>query len=81
MSLEPGMHVGPDKRSSEIARRLWPGARSNRCMTGNKSVATRALLSVPSGRGTLTRFQRCWRYCAAFDANPGRSINKEPGTP
>ena len=81
MVFEPGMHVGPDKRSSEIARRLWPGARSNRCMTGIKCVATRALLSVPSGRGTLTRFQRCWRYGAAFDANPDCSTTEEPGTP
>ena len=29
--------------------------------------ATRALLSVSSGRGHHTRFQRCWRYGAALD--------------
>src|SRR3954464_12752314 len=35
-------------------------------MTGlKKCVATRALLSVPLGRGCLTRFQRCCRYGAA----------------
>jgi hypothetical protein len=32
-----------------------------------KLDATRALLSVPSGRGHTTRFQRCWRYGAALD--------------
>ena len=37
---------------------------------GIKNDATRALLSEPSGRGTLTRFQRCWRYGAAFDVWP-----------
>jgi hypothetical protein len=34
---------------------------------GKKFDATRALLSVPSGRGHHTRFQRCWRYGAALD--------------
>src|SRR6185436_2741843 len=29
--------------------------------------ATRALLSVSSGRGHHTRFRRCWRYGAALD--------------
>jgi hypothetical protein len=32
-----------------------------------KLDATRALLSVPSGRGHLTRSRRCWRYGAALD--------------
>src|SRR5512143_1404134 len=36
-------------------------------MTGIKCGATRALLSVPSGRGQVTRFRRCWRYGAALD--------------
>src|ERR1043165_2781018 len=40
-----------------------------RCMTGNQIFdATRALLSVSSGRGHHTRFRRCWRYGAALDA-------------
>ena len=43
--------------------------------------ATRALLSVPSGRGHLTRFQRCWRYGAALDVWIWSLSSEGPRTP
>ena len=43
--------------------------------------ATRALLSEPSGRGNLTRFQRCWRYGAALDAWSRFSFGERPKDP
>src|SRR5215212_8339800 len=53
-----------------------------RCMTGIKKFdATRALLSVPSGRGHHTRFQRCWRYGAALDVWIWSLSSEGPATP
>ena len=46
--------------------RTKPACDENLMCDGIKNLdATRALLSVPLGRGCLTRFQRCWRYGAA----------------
>ena len=51
--------------SGSLAATRISWMRSMRGMTGIKCGATRALLSVPSGRGQGTRFRRCWRSCAA----------------
>jgi len=55
-------------------------AQANKCdvVTGKKFDATRALLSVPSGRGHHTRFQRCWRYGAALDVWNWSLISEGP---
>ena len=66
-TARPGNNAPWDVRSSGSLA-MHSGARKTRCVTGLKKFdATRALLSVPSGRGHLTRFRRCWRYGAALD--------------